>query len=114
MDKLFDVDITTLKFIPVDVESVSLILSSLHAWKASGADGFPTKFVKVSPLMTKLITVLINKCIESSLDSVQWKQAIVTPVPKRKQCTSLTNFYPISELPVLSKVYYIIRSNHTL
>jgi len=42
MNKLFDVDTLTLKFIPVDVESVSLIVSSLHVWKASGAF---TKFV---------------------------------------------------------------------
>ena len=32
------------------------------------------------------------------------EEAIVTPVPKRKQCTSLTHFRPISVLPVLSKV----------
>jgi len=74
MDKLFDVD---LKFIPVDVESVSLIVSSSHVQKASRADGIPA-----SPFMTRLITVLINKCIESSSVPLQWKQAIVTPVPK--------------------------------
>ena len=49
MDKLFDVDIPTLKFKPVDVESISLIVCSLHVWKASGADGLPTKFVKTTP-----------------------------------------------------------------
>ena len=46
--------------------SVSLIESSLHVRNASGADGLPTKFVKVSPFMTRFITVLINKCFESS------------------------------------------------
>jgi len=54
--------------------------------------------------MTRLFTVLFNKCIESSSAPIQWKQAIVTPVPKQKQCTSLTHFRPISVLPVLSKV----------
>ena len=54
--------------------------------------------------MARLITVLINKCIESSLVPFQWKQAIVPPVPKCKQCTTLTHFHPISILPVLSKV----------
>ena len=44
--------------------------------------------------MARLVTVLI----------FQWKQAIVTPVPKCKQCTSLSHFRPISVLPVLSKV----------
>ena len=98
-------------FIPVDVKSVSLIVSSLHVQKASGADGIPTKFVKASPFMTRLITVLINKCIESSSVPVQWKQAIVTPVPKRKQCTSLTHFWPISVLPILYKILEHILHN---
>ena len=104
MDKLFGVDVPTLKFIPVDVESVSLIVSSLHVQKASGADGLPTRFIKASPFMIRLITVLINRCIESSSVPVQWKQAIVTPVPKRRQCTGLTHFRPISVLPILSKI----------
>jgi len=92
MDKLFDMDIHSLKFIPVDVEIVSLIVSSLHVWKASGADGLPTKFVKASPFMTRLITVLINKSIESSSVPVQWKQAIVTPVPRQKSDSFSPNF----------------------
>ena len=54
--------------------------------------------------MARLVTVLINKCIEFSSVPFQWKQAIVTPVPKCKQCTSLSHFHPISMLPVLSKV----------
>ena len=35
----------------------------------------------------------------------QWKQANVTPVPKCKNCTTLSHFRPISVLPVLSKVF---------
>jgi len=52
MDKLFDVHIPSQKFIPVDVESVSLFVSSLHVAKASGADGLLAKFVKAPPFMT--------------------------------------------------------------
>ena len=54
--------------------------------------------------MTRLIAVLMNKCIESLSVPVLWKQAIVTLVlvPNQKQCTSLTHFFPISVLPVLS------------
>ena len=73
MDKIFDMDIPTLKFIPVDAESVSLIVFSLHVWKASGS----------------------------------------RPVPKRKQCTSLTHFCSISVLPVLFwRVKALAKSNN--
>ena len=54
--------------------------------------------------MVRLITVLINKCISSSSIPSQWKQAVVTPVPKCKHCTSLSHFRPISVLPILSKI----------
>ena len=55
--------------------------------------------------MARLVTVLINKCIESSLVPRQWKQTNVTPVPKCKYCTILSHFHPISVSPVLSKVF---------
>ena len=54
--------------------------------------------------MARLVKVLVNKCIESSSVPFQWKRAVVTPVPKCKQYTSLSHFRPISVLPVLSKV----------
>jgi len=54
--------------------------------------------------MARLITVLINQCIESSSVPSQWKQATVTPVPKFKNYTSLSHFCPISVLSTLSKV----------
>ena len=60
MGKLFDVTIPSLVFVPVDVESVSLIISSLHVQKASGADGLPTRFVRASPYMARLVTVFIK------------------------------------------------------
>ena len=52
--------------------------------------------------MVRLITILFNKCISNSLVPYQWKQ--MTPVLKCKQCTALSQFQPISVLPILSKV----------
>ena len=96
--------IPTFGFVPVDIESVSTLVSGLCIQKASGADGLSAQFIRASPCMARLVTVLINKCIESSIVPLQWKPAIVTPVAKCKQCTSLTHFRPISVLPTLSKL----------
>ena len=96
--------IPTFEFVPVDVELVSSLVSALHTEKASGTDGLSARFIKASPCMARLVTVLINKCVDSSIVPLQWKQAIVTPVPKCKQCTSLTNFRPTSVLPTSSKI----------
>ncbi|MCY3928858.1 MAG: hypothetical protein OXG81_11355 [Acidobacteria bacterium] len=67
MDKLYDRATPSLEFVPVDVESVSSLISSLHIQKASGVDGLSARFIRASPYMVRLVTVLINKCIESSL-----------------------------------------------
>jgi len=76
----FVIVIPTLEFVPVDVESVSALISTLHIQKAPGADGLSARFIRASHCMARLVTVLINKCIESSLVPLQWKQAVITPV----------------------------------
>jgi len=83
---------------------LSSVVANLNVHKATGADGVSPRFVKVSPFMVRLITVSINRCVESSSVPSQWKQAIVTPVPKVKHCTSLSHFHPISVLSTLSKI----------
>ena len=92
-----------LKFTHVNDETVSSIIASLNTHKATGVDGLPALIIIPSPHMVRLITTLVNKCISSSLFPSQWKQAVVTPVPKCKQCTSLSHFLPISVLPTLSE-----------
>ena len=74
-----------MEFLPVDVEVVSSFISALHIQKASEADGFSAQFIRASSCMARLITVLMNECTESSSVPFQWKEAIITPVPKCKQ-----------------------------
>lgn len=50
------------------------------------------------------ITTIINKSISKSMVPIQWKTANVIPIQKSKGDTSLTNYRPISILPVLSKL----------
>ena len=63
----------------VDNETLSPIIPNLDIHKATGADGLPAQFIRASLHMVRLITVLLNKCIDNSLVPFQWKQAIVTP-----------------------------------
>jgi len=94
--------VPSVQFSRVDIELVSSLITSLDTRKATGIS---SQFIRTSPYMARLVTVLINKCIESSVVPRQWKQANVTPVPKHKNCTTLLHFRPISLLPVLSKVF---------
>ena len=51
-----------------------------------------------------LVTRLVNLSITSEIFPDLWKCAVVTPIQKSKDSAELTNFQPISVLPVLSKI----------
>ena len=73
--------------------------------KAAGVDGIPVRFIKAHPAsIGRLIARLVNHSITSGIFPDLWKYAVVTPIQKSKESMELTNFRPISVLPVLSKV----------
>ena len=89
----------------VDVDEVASILISLDSTKATGCDDLSVRFIKACPYaMARLLTRVINKSISSCTFPSHWKYAVVTPVPKSKNNSALTNFCPISVLPVFSKI----------
>jgi len=68
-------------------------------------DGITIRFIKAEPYsLGSLITRLINFSLKSESFPDLWKSVVVTPIQKTKESTELSNFRPISVLPVLSKV----------
>ena len=93
------------QFTTVSEALVILIISSLDTKMASGADNIPTRFIKIHPVsIRRLVTRLIDHSITSGIFPELWKYAVVTPIQKSKDNMELTNYRPISVLPVLSKV----------
>ena len=89
----------------VEVQDVVEYISNLNINKAARIDGISTKFIRASPhCMALLLTKLINKSVLSSTIPDCWKVAIVTPILKSQNSNSLSNFHPISVLPVFSKI----------
>lgn len=85
----------------VDVCEVHEYICDLNIHKAVGVDRISTKFIKASTFnMAILLTKLINKSITSKTFPDIWKTAVVIPVQKSNQNSSLSNFRPISILPV--------------
>ena len=98
-------DVSPLKLSEVDVQEVVECISRLDGHKAVGVDGIPTKFVKASPVcMVMLLAKLINRSITSATFPDCWKSAIVMPIPKSRTGSLLSNFCPMSVLPVFSKI----------
>ena len=102
---LLDCSEANFQMLTVDVDEVASILTILDPTRATGCDELSVRFIKACPLaMARLLTRVINQSISSCMFPSLWKCAVVTPVPKSKNNSALTNFRPISVLPVYSKI----------
>jgi retron-type reverse transcriptase len=72
---------------------------------AVGDDGLPLKFIKlILPDLLPILTHVLNHVIMTSSFPSLWKTALVVPIPKSSGPAQVSDFRPISILPVLSKV----------
>ena len=69
------------------------------------SDGISVRFLKAEPnSIGRLVTRLVNSSLTSGIFPDLWKLAVVTQIQKTKHSNVMTNYRPISVLPVLSKV----------
>ena len=73
--------------------------------KSSILDALPTDLLKscIEEVLPS-ITRIVNRSLEQGYIPRSLKQAIVTPIPKKPNCSEFSNFRPISNLPFLSKL----------
>ncbi|MCP3666705.1 MAG: hypothetical protein GY696_30125, partial [Gammaproteobacteria bacterium] len=88
-----------------DEADVMLWISKLKNEVAVGCDGLSPRFLKACVAeIAPAISALLNRCLLDSEFPSIWKQAVITPIPKVPGTVSITEFRPISVLPVLSKI----------
>ena len=74
--------------------------------KATGKDGISVKILKIAkPIVSKPITMLINKTIENASFPNKLKEAQVVPLHKKNSQLEVGNYRPVSILPVVSKFF---------
>ena len=72
---------------------------------ATGPDNIPFWFLRVAaPILSAPLTFLVNLSFTQSKVPLQWKSAIIHPVPKIPNPTTASDLRPISVLPVLSRL----------
>ena len=100
-------------FQPVSAEAVCKQLRCLRTSKAHGADGIPARLLKVAARELALpIATIFNYSLSTGTIPVEWQQARMTPIFKEGNIQDISNYRPISVLPLCMKVFERLVHNH--
>ena len=81
------------------------LLQNIDISKASGQDQISGRMLKATATnIATPVTKLFNKSISTGCFPTMWKQSNIVPIPKSGDKGNPTNYWPISLLPVLSKL----------
>ena len=96
---------TPMSLCPIQPEECQTRLSKLNPRKSTGSDGIPSSMLKIaSSVIAHPLCSIINASIASGSFPSSWKRALVKPMHKGGPRDILSNYRPISVLPVASKI----------
>ena len=94
-------------------EEVENILKVLNVNKAHGPDIITAQMIKLCySEVCEPLQVIFQNILNTGIFPDQWKEANVTPVHKKKDKQTVSNYRPISLLPLFSKVFEKIVFNN--
>ena len=86
--------------------SIEKIIDTIKSNVATGIDNIPSKIIKsLKPIITPYITKIVNISFETKTFPDILKQAIIKPIFKKDDKNDISNYRPISILPVISKIF---------
>ena len=90
----------------VTSEKEEKIINKINVKKATGVDGIPAKIVKVSTsVIAPQLSTLINITVDTGVFPDRLKKAQVTPLFKKNDPLVISNYRPVSILPIFSKLF---------
>lgn len=100
---------------PVDTKDIILTIKQLKNTSSAGIDGITPKFLKDSlNAIIPYLTCMINTSIVTGKVPTLWKQAIVVPIFKNGDRENISNYRPISLLPIISKILERVVANQLM
>ena len=93
------------RFYSVSYDFVYNQICNMDNNKSPGLDKFSVKLLKLAaPYVSKSLAHICNISLNSSKFPDEWKKAKVTPIFKSGDKNNVSNYRPISVLPIISKI----------
>ena len=100
---------------PVDISTVILVFKDLNDTNAFGCDNIPFTYLRDAlPVLIYYVFTIINTSIVTGIFPKLWKHPFVIPYFKSGDIDNVSNYRPISLLPILSKVLEKIVANQLM
>ena len=100
---------------PVNVDTIILVIKHLNDTNAYGSDNISFRFIKDAlPVIIFYITAIVNTSIVTGFFPSLWKYPHVIPLHKKGDKDDVSNFRPISLLPIISKILEKIVANQLM
>ncbi len=94
------------KFYEISEEDTLALLCHLDTRKATGADHLFTRLRRmVAPGIVRSLATLFNHSLKTGDVPAEWKSATVTPIWKKGDKEMVSNYRPVSKLPIVAKVF---------
>ena len=94
------------QFQETNTSAVFSLLSKLCKSKATGLDGISAELLRVCPdLIAESLCAIFNRSMNTGIFPTDWKSTKVIPLFKKGERRDLNNYRPISNIPVVAKVF---------
>ena len=88
------------------MDDINAFITRLNVKKAHGPDLISANMVKLcGQNLCVPLKIIFENILETGIFPDQWKEANVTPVHKRKDKQTVSNYRPFSLLPIFAKVF---------
>jgi len=102
----FPQSFTTLKLKNTTTDEIEKIIKELKSKSSSGYDEITTRILKISsPYIVSPLTHICNRMLSTGTFPARLKYSKIKPIYKKGDKTLITNYRPISLLPVFSKIF---------
>ena len=90
----------------LDEDSILNLIRSLDVHKSHGFDNISIRMLKICDYsIVKPLILIFNNSLNQGIFPKPWKQANVTPIHKKGDKTDVSNYRPISVLPICGKIF---------